>query len=262
MTEIDLAPNAEGFGIVFSYKNIGNGALAKAGAATVKPTYRVLLDGRETASGTLFLPALAAPPGWEQKGYFGGWIVLPAAGVAGDSHWHIGNTIAVSINENKALGMASHSQSLPLKPVAMKYKFDLVRNGVTLDWDKRVLTVCLRLDGKVPAGRELFVYAGRYPSDDGYFLSRQPAKPGTCVVSKKMDFPAHCNRVTFYLNSFVTIPNARQVEDMDNPQPMHGGADVRPPESQSGNVTTPQARRPQPLWPRFAFFHPVRYNRP
>ena len=59
------------------------------------------------------------------------------------------------------------------------------------------------------------MYAGRFPSDDGYFLSRQPAKPGTYVVSKKVDFPKHYTRVTFYLNSFVTIPNTRQVEDMD-----------------------------------------------
>ncbi len=215
VTEIELAPNAEGFGIVFNYKNVGSGSLPKAADAPVKPTYRVLIDGKETASGSLFIPAFAAAPGWEQKGYFGGWIVLPGAAYAVDNAWHIGNQVTVHINENKALGMESHSLSLPLKPIALKYKFDLVRNGVSLDWDKRVLTVYLRLDGKVPSGRELFVYAGRFPSDAGYFLSRQPARPGTCVVSRKVDVPAHVNRVTLYLNSFVTLPNTSQVEDMD-----------------------------------------------
>jgi hypothetical protein len=215
VSDIGLTPNAEGFGIIFSYKNVGKAPLPKASEVPVKPSYRVLIDGRETASGSLFIPAFATPPGWEQRGYFGGWIVLPNAEAATDSNWNIGNTITVHINENKAMGMAAHSLSLPLKPIALKHKFDLVRNGVSLDWSKRVLTVYLRLDGNVPPGRELFVYCGRYPSDDGYFLSKQPAKPGTYVVSKKVDFPSHYYKVTLYLHTYVTIPDLKQVWDMD-----------------------------------------------
>jgi hypothetical protein len=211
---IDLAPNTEGFGIVFNYKNVGNGVLPKASEAPLKPSYRVLIDGKETASGNLFIPAFAAPPGWEQKGYFGGWIVLPNVYTI-NPDWFIGNTIVVHINENRALGMDSHSLALPLKPIALKYKFDLVRNGISLDWSKQVLTVYLRLDGNVPSGRELLVYCGRHATDDGYFLSRQPAKPGTYVVSKKVDFPSYYNKVTLYLNSFVTLPSAERAEDMD-----------------------------------------------
>ncbi len=77
VSDIDLAPNAEGFGIVFNYKNVGQAALPKASEVPVKPSYRVLIDGKETASGSLFIPAFAAPPDWEQVGFFGGWIGFP-----------------------------------------------------------------------------------------------------------------------------------------------------------------------------------------
>jgi len=88
---IDLAPNADGFGIVFSYKNVGNGARPKASEVPVEPSYRVLIDGKETANGSLFIPAFAAQPGWEQVGYFGGWIVLPSVFTALSNNWCIGN---------------------------------------------------------------------------------------------------------------------------------------------------------------------------
>jgi hypothetical protein len=216
VTDIDLSPNVDGFGIIFSYKNVGNGALPKASEVPIKPSYRVLIDGKEMASGSLFIPAFAAPPGWEQTGYFGGQIVLPTLQYAFDNNWYIGNMITVHINENKVMGMESHSLTLRLKPIALKYRFDLVRNGITLDWNTGTLTVSLRLDGNVPAGRELLVYSGYAPSYDNYFLVRKPATPGTCVVSKKLSFIRGADsQVSLYLNSYVTVPDVKHVWDMD-----------------------------------------------
>jgi hypothetical protein len=216
VSDIDLTPNADGFGIIFSYKNVGNGPLPKASEVPVKPSYRVLIDGKETASGSLFIPAFSAPPGWEQWGYNGGQIVLPSAEFAFDNNWYIGNLITVHINENKVMGMDSHSLTLNLKPIALKYRYDLVRNGISLDWSTRMLTVYLRLEGNVPAGRELYVYAGSYPSYNDYFMYKVPAKQGTYEVRKELKFiKSWENEAKFYLNSYVTIPNIKQVWDMD-----------------------------------------------
>jgi len=217
VSDIDLAPNVDGFGIVFRYKNVGKGALPKASEVPVKPNYRVLIDGKETARGSLFIPALPAQPGWEQVGYFGGQIILPNTEYAFNNRWHIGNMITVHINENRVMGMESHSLTLRLKPIALKYRFDLVRNGITLDWNTRILTVSLRLDGIVPTGRELLVYSGSAPSFDNYFMVRKPATPGTHVVSKKLNFITIADsQVSIYLNTFVTIPiDEKHVWDMD-----------------------------------------------
>jgi hypothetical protein len=218
VSDIDLVENADGFGIIFSYKNVGDAPLPKASEVPVKSNYRVLIDGKEMTRGFLTIPTFPAPPGWQQWGYFGGWIVLPSSEASYNTTWHIGNTIAVYINENKVMGMDSHSLTLNLKPIALKYKWDLVCNGYSLDWSTGVLTVHLRLDGNVPAGRELLVYCGNYVNSNNYFLVSKPAKPGTYVVSKKLNITsiyATGEDFSFYLNSFVTNPDAKHVWDMD-----------------------------------------------
>ena len=154
VSDIDLAPNTEGFAIVFNYKNVGKGALPKASQVPVKPSYRVLIDGRETASGSLFIPAFAALPGWEQGGYFGGNIVLPA-NLYENKLWHIGNVITVHINENKVMGMESHTLGLNLKPIALKYAYDVIFTAVAFDWDANELRMSVRVDGQVPPGKKL-----------------------------------------------------------------------------------------------------------
>ncbi len=154
VSDIDLTPNAEGFGIIFSYKNVGNGPLPKASQVPVKPSYRVLIDGREMASGSLFIPAFSAPPGWEQMGYFGGMIVMPA-NLYENKLWNIGNTITVHINENKVMGMENHTLGLNLKPIALKYAYDVVFTEVTFDWNTNELRMSVRVDGKVPPGKKL-----------------------------------------------------------------------------------------------------------
>jgi hypothetical protein len=224
---IDLAPNTDGFGIVFSYKNVGEGALPKASEVPVKPNYRVLIDGKETASGSLFIPAFAAPPGWEQQGYFGGWIVLPTFIQAQESNWHIGQTITVHINENKALGMESHSLSRPLKPIALKYKCDALINGVSFDWQTRVLTVSLRYEGQLQPLRQVNVTCSNKdevyvnPKYDYSFFERVALKEGQgyYTISKKISFPADIRTMTLYVKVFVALTDTSttvKAVDVDN----------------------------------------------
>jgi hypothetical protein len=165
VSDIDLVPNAEGFAIVFSYKNVGKGPLPKAVGATVKPNYRVLIDGRETASGSLFIPAFPAPPGWEQVGFFGGTIVMPT-NLYDDKLWHIGNLITVHINENKVMGMESNTLGLNLKPIALKYAYDVRFTNVAFDWAANELRMSVRIEGRVPPGKKLrFSCPGEFHHD-------------------------------------------------------------------------------------------------
>ena len=212
---IDLAPNADGFGIVFNYKNVGKGALPKASEVPVKPNYRVLIDGKETASGSLFIPAFAAQPGWEQKGYFGGWIVLPGFIQAEESNWHIGQSITVHINENKVMGMDSHSLTLPLKPIALKTKCDALINGVSFDWQAHELTVSLRYEGQLQPLRQVNVTCS---NDDNYwvdpkrdycFFERVALQEGQShyTLSKKIRFPEHIRTITLYVKAYAAMSN-------------------------------------------------------
>jgi hypothetical protein len=165
VSDIGLAPNAEGFGIIFSYKNTGKAPLPKASDVPVKPSYRVLIDGRETASGSLFIPAFAAPPGWEQTGYFGGWIVMPV-NLYDDKLWHIGNIVTVHINENKVMGMDSHTLGLNLKPIALRTAYDVIFTNVSFNWAANELTMAVRVEGKIPPGKRLrFHHPGEFFHD-------------------------------------------------------------------------------------------------
>jgi hypothetical protein len=215
VSEIDLTPNAEGFGIIFNYRNAGSGALPKASEVKEKPNYRVLIDGKEMASGSLFIPAFAAGPGWEQVGYFGGWIVLPGFIQAEESNWHIGQTITVHINENKALGMDSHTLSRPLKPIALKYKCDALINGVSFDWQTHELTVSLRYEGQLQPLRLVNVTCsndGNYwvdPKRDYCFFERVALQEGQShyTLSKKIRFPEHIRTITLYVKAYVAMAN-------------------------------------------------------
>jgi hypothetical protein len=223
---IDLAPNAEGFGIIFSYKNVGEAPLPKASEVPLKPSYRVLIDGKETASGSLFIPAFAAQPGWEQEGYFGGWIVLPTLVNAEYSNWHIGSSITVHINENKVMGMESHTLTMPLKPIALKYKCDALINGVSLDWQTHVVTVSLRYLGQLQPLRQVSITCSDEddvfvnPKDDFTFFQVVKLTEGqtSYSLSKKINFPASKQSIILFVKSYVAVSGSEQVTkvvDMD-----------------------------------------------
>jgi hypothetical protein len=67
--------------------------------------------------------------------------------------WHIGSTITVHINENKVMGMDSHSLSLNLRNIALKYNHDLLGNGMAYDWATHLLTISRRLSALIPPCR-------------------------------------------------------------------------------------------------------------
>jgi hypothetical protein len=229
---IDLTPNAEGFGIVFNYKNVGQGALPKASEVPVKPNYRVLIDGKQTASGSLFIPAFPAPPDWEQVGFFGGWIRLPTWALLGHQNpdpvysntldqpcwqWHIGNTITAHINENKVMGMESHSLTLNLRNILLHYSFDWLCTGITYDWSTRMLTISARLDGQMPLNRKFsLVCNGRYLPGAAQWVVEGKLDKRLYSFSRKVEVPENENHLSFEV--FTTVgPIAAQekVTDID-----------------------------------------------
>jgi hypothetical protein len=200
-------------------------SLPKASEVPLKPSYRVLIDGRETAKGFLFIPAFAAQPGWEQSGYFGGWIVLPTATAALESNWHIGNSITVYINENKVMGMESHSLTLPLKPIALKYKCDVLINGISLNWETHVLTVSMRFAGQLPKSRQVNISCNDSnnpylvdPNDFFSFLEAVVLKASqpNYSISKKLRFPNNCNSLTVYVCAHVASQGNEDIDWRNN----------------------------------------------
>ena len=156
ISNFELQPNAEGFVITFGYKNVGNGSLPRASEMPVKPDFRVLIDNREINKGHLFIPETPAPPGWEVKTYHGGTIKYPP-GPGMDYAFHVGSTATVRINENKAGGMDSDSESYNLRLLALNHTYDAVLITPYLNWTAKLLVIDIRIDGQIGAGKEFLL---------------------------------------------------------------------------------------------------------
>lgn len=199
VTGVDLVPNAEGFGIVFGYQNVGTGPLPKRSEMKVKPDFRILIDGREIEKGDLFIPEIPAPPGWETKTHFGGWIKYPTNM---DYQWNIGDTIIVYINEKKAGGMNSDSKSWPLKPIALKYSFDVFITGLSFDWKTNQATVYYRINGKAPYPDKSFTLLCKSLTvETGFFYSKQ-IKPGLYSVKGTLNLQQNTKYVEFEVSAY------------------------------------------------------------
>jgi hypothetical protein len=157
ISNFEVNPNAEGFVITFGYKNVGSGPLPAASQMPVKPTYRLLIDNREINKGNLFIPETPAPPGWEVKTYHGGTIKYPP-GPGMDFSWHVGNTVTVHINENKAGGMESDSESYNLRQLVLRHSYDAVLMTPYLNWTGKILVVDIRLDGVIESDKEFQLF--------------------------------------------------------------------------------------------------------
>jgi len=157
ISNFELQPNAEGFVITFGYKNAGPGALPRASEMPVKPSYRVLIDNRELNKGSLFIPENPAPSGWEVKTFHGGTIKYPP-GPGMDFTWAVGNIVTVHINENKAGGMASDSESYNLRQLTLRHSYDLVLMTPYLNWTAKTLVVDIRIDGVIESDKEFQLF--------------------------------------------------------------------------------------------------------
>jgi hypothetical protein len=199
---IGLAPNTEGFAIIFSYKNAGKAAWPRASEVPVKPSYRVLLDGQETASGSLYIPAFPAQPGWEQWGYNGGQVNLPTWGsyifngltlhekYSALMLWHVGTKITVHINENKVMGMDSHELTKDLRSLLREHYYDLDLSEASYDWNTHKLNILVLLSGKIPSNRSFnLVCVNEY------------------LPSKVLSIVQPMNRREFHLTGEVLIPD-------------------------------------------------------
>jgi hypothetical protein len=150
VTTIDLAPNVDGFGIVFGYKNVGTAPVPARGQLTEKPNWSVFFEPHgggaltQLGGGDLWLPNAPAPPGYELATHFGGQIAWPV-GI-----YSIPDKIVVVINSRKAAGMPQESKRADLHALAAKYAHDLSIQSVTVDWNASMVTAVIRKDGFTP----------------------------------------------------------------------------------------------------------------
>jgi hypothetical protein len=154
---VNLTANDDGFLITFGYKNSGTGPLPKGSEMPVKPDFRVLIDNREVARGSLIFPAFQAPPGWEVPTFYGCEIKYQSSGLF-DYNWTIGNLVTVKINENRVNGMAGDSQSYNLKAMALNFNHDVMIMGATLDWNTGILRADIRIDGNFGSYDQIRVF--------------------------------------------------------------------------------------------------------
>jgi|GEM_PF-3218813 len=156
ISNFEFQPNAEGFVITFGYKNVGDGSLPRASEMPVKPDFRVLIDNREINKGHLFIPETPAPPGWEVKTYHGGTIRYPP-GPGMDYAFHVGTMVTIRINDNKAGGMESDSESYNLRQLALNHSYDAVLMTPYLNWIGKILVIDIRIDGQFGADKEFLI---------------------------------------------------------------------------------------------------------
>jgi len=149
VTAIDLVRSASGYSVIFGYKNAGNTALPRRHELTVKPDYRVLIDGREVDQGDLFIPeSPPAGPGWEMTTHAGGFINFP---VSEPRPWHIGKEITIVLNERNALNMGQASKTSSLLPIVLARGYDLAFAGpATIDWNANRARVVITKVGSSP----------------------------------------------------------------------------------------------------------------
>jgi hypothetical protein len=228
---IGLAPNAEGFAIIFSYKNVGNASLPKASEVPVKPDYRVLFGSKTMAQGSLFIPAFPAPPGWEQWGYYGGQVVFPDQPAPGSIYdvdanlfnpLTFGNEITVLINENKVMGMGSHQMVRKLETMAYEYYYDLKLQNVWYVWNTRMLNIVVKLDGKIPENGKFDLVCKTSVLNNNVFQTEQrrfhivqAMDNRLFSFSKKVDLPDQPVQVKFIVYVIGNCAGSRQQKVCD-----------------------------------------------
>ena len=180
VTAIKLTPNASGYGIVFGYKNVGNGPLPHRHELAVKPDYRVLIDGRQIDAGDLWIPENPpGGPGYEQPTNSGGFINFP--GVEVPWPWSIGSQITINLDERNALGGGSASKTSSLRLIALPVGYDLAFGQVTFDWSRLAVSAIVTKVGATPQLSKTFsVTIGGY----GYHPADQVSSgPGQAKVT-------------------------------------------------------------------------------
>lgn len=185
-----MVPYDDKFEVTFGYKNSGTGNLPKNSDMPVKPNFRVVVDGRQVNQGNLVIPAFPAPPGWEMPTFFACSIPRQAAG-SFDYTTNVGQTMSITINENKVNGMDTCSQSYNLRNMALNYGYDLGINEATLDFNTGVLTALVRLDGVFKAGDEMELFDENifhYPGYDWWHVTAKAvAGQHLYTLSRKRD---------------------------------------------------------------------------
>jgi hypothetical protein len=198
VTAITLTVNASGYGIIFGYKNVGNGSLPRRHELAVKPDYRVLIDGRQIDAGDLWIPENPpGGPGYEQPTNSGGLIPFPGVGVP--SPWSIGNQITIILDERNVLGNGPSSKTSSLRLIALPVGYDLAFGPVTFDWNNlKVSAPVTKVGGGSPQLSKSFTVSiagyGYHPADNlhsgpGQGTVTIPEGPFTILMDRVAEIP-------------------------------------------------------------------------
>ncbi len=218
----DIVVYDDEFRITFAYKNSGRGDLPKSSEMPVKPSFRVLVDGKVLNQGTLTIPAFPAPPGWEVPSFYGGEIKLQASQTEFDEEWKIGNTLVIYINENKVNGMASDNKTYNLRQLALGRTFDAYINGATYDWKTETLKASIRIDGEFGTAKKFRFFntgrPGRFVDDAlGGFLKEYDLVSGQHYyeLSHKVHLAGYPYKIDVYLGVLVLKPGSNLPDSHD-----------------------------------------------
>jgi hypothetical protein len=224
---IGAVPNADGFAIIFNYKNAGNAPMPKASEVPVKPDYRVQLDGQEKARGSLYIPTFPAEPGWEQWGYNGGQVDLPTwksyvmEGLPlHDKYlymmqWHVGDKVTVHVNENKVMGMSSHELTKDLRPILIEHYYDLGIGGVAYDWPSHTLSISVRLAGKIPLNRSFDLVCVNQYLPSHVWSVIQPMNKRDYSFTEQVAVPDGVNEARFEVFLLLDRTGDQRIDDID-----------------------------------------------
>ncbi len=237
ISNVVLKPTDDGFMVTFGYRNSGTAPLPKSSEMPVKPSFSVLIDGREVNRGSLIIPAFPAEPGWQVETSYGCEIKnqpgeLPKYGDPNEAssqihvfnmNWTIGSFITVKINENKVGGMAADSQTYNLKQMALNYAHDVIVSDVSVDWAKGILSVKVRVDGQTQGYRYLYVHNRQLPWPFVEYVELVPGQ-SMYTIDKKFgglrDVPATHGEIWSWLTvKKVPLADMRDIDHRNNIRP-------------------------------------------
>ncbi len=220
-----LVVYTDSFRITFAYKNSGMGNLPKSSEMPVKPTFRVLVDGKLLNQGNLTIPAFPAQPGWEMPSYYGGEIKLPGP-AEWDYTWTIGNSLAIYINENNINGMASDTKTYDLRKLALGYVFDATIAGAMYNFSTENLTMTVHIDGQWGNAKKFRLYStgtSQFYVDKGMggFMEEYDLVPGKrdYLVTRKVHLPnSAANTMDTRIGVYIVKPtdNYPDQHDLDH----------------------------------------------
>jgi hypothetical protein len=115
------------------------------------------------------------------------------------------------------MGMESHSLTLNLKNILLKYGYDWMCTGVSFDWNTRQLTVNARLNGQMPGNRKIMMLCyGLHLPQIVYWLVEEKLDRNQYTFTCKVGVPASEQHLHFEVYTIVLPTSCQEkIADID-----------------------------------------------